>query len=327
MTEDENDALDAAQQALIDDFLQSLKVQRNLSAHTQRAYGEDLKSFMRWAQRSHLDPLAATHRDLRRYLAYLDKASYARSTINRQLSSLHAFYAWLEATGETSTNPSALLSGPKKPKVLPKTLSEADIAALIAACEPAGEARDDKARACTLRDQTIIELFYAAGLRISELVSLDVCSCSHSGGHLQLRVLGKGSKERIIPVHALAEERIARYLSEGRPFLAAGCATALSSRTADTSADALFLSVRGKRLTTDAVRKRLKELIRQCGLDDTLSPHSLRHSFATDLLNGGADLRSVQELLGHESLSTTQIYTHLTPERLKEAYQQAHPRA
>lgn len=321
MTDTEEQTIDPKIHVYIDDFLHYLKTVRNFSSHTQRAYGEDLTAFARWAYRMHLDPLTVTHKDLRRYLAYLDKASYARSSINRHLSALHTFYAWLEATGVIATNPSSLLSGPKKPKVLPKTLTETDIASLIQACEPPQDCSDKKVLACALRDEALIELIYAAGLRISELVSLNLSSCSRSGGHMQIRVFGKGSKERIIPVHTLAEQRIENYLHNARPYL-------VSSQLPDAdAADALFLSIRGKRLTTDAVRKRMKELVRACGLDDSLSPHSLRHSFATDLLQGGADLRSVQELLGHESLSTTQIYTHLSPEHLQQAYRQAHPRA
>lgn len=305
---------------LIESYVKTLKNQRNLSSHTQRAYYDDLLAFTRWASRNNLDILKTTHRDLRRYLAYLDKAAYARSSINRQLSSLHGFYAWLESNNIINTNPSSLLSGPKKPKSLPKTLTESDIASLIEACEVSKDTDSDKVKACSLRDKALIELIYAAGLRVSEVVSLDLTSCTRSAGHMQIRVLGKGSKERIIPIHSLAEQRLMHYLEKGRPVLQ-------GNLFQESDSNALFLSVRGRRLTTDAIRKRMKELIRCCGLDDSLSPHSLRHSFATDLLNGGADLRSVQELLGHESLSTTQIYTHLSPERLKEAYKQAHPRA
>lgn len=321
-----NPSVSPEMQIHLERFLSYLRMQRNLSAHTCRAYIQDLEAFDRWAARNNLNLLNLTHRDLRRYLGYLDKAAYARSTINRHLSALHTFFGWLESTGEISSDPSALLCGPKKPKTLPKTLTEADIAQLIDACEPSKKSDNPKDRACVLRDQAILELFYAAGLRISELVSLDTTSCSRSGGHLQVRVVGKGAKERILPIHSLAEKRLADYLQQARPLLAASATQDATLSDYDVR-EPLFLSVRGKRLTTDAVRKRIKHLIRQCGLDDTLSPHSLRHSFATDLLNGGADLRSVQELLGHESLSTTQIYTHLSPERLKEAYQQAHPRA
>ncbi|NHM15604.1 tyrosine recombinase [Eggerthellaceae bacterium zg-887] len=298
---------------LVGRYCDSLRVERNCSPHTVRAYACDLDGYGRWADRAGIDPLRASHRDVRGYLAELDAAAYERATINRRISAVRGFYGWLAAQGVIESDPTALLSGPKMRRRLPHTLRLGDIESLLAATR-ADAGDDPQARALALRNEALFEVVYAAGLRVSEAVSLTVGSIDAPSR--QIKVFGKGSKERIVPVHDQALRAVDAYLRDGRPVLA---------KTPDEKA--LFLSVRGRPLTTDAVRKTFKDLLSRAGLDGSYTPHDLRHSFATDVLAGGADLRSVQEMLGHVSLSTTQVYTHLAPERLKEVHRLAHPRA
>ncbi len=298
---------------LVGRYCDGLRVERNCSPHTVRAYACDLDGYGRWADRAGIDPLCASHRDVRGYLAELDAAAYGRATISRRISAVRGFYGWLAAQGVIESDPTALLSGPKMSRRLPHTLRPGDIESLLAATR-ADAGDDPQARALALRNEALFEVVYAAGLRVSEAVSLTVGSIDAPSR--QVKVFGKGSKERIVPVHDRALRAVDAYLRDGRPVLA----KALDEK-------ALFLSVRGRPLTTDAVRKTFKDLLSRAGLDGSYTPHDLRHSFATDVLAGGADLRSVQEMLGHVSLSTTQVYTHLAPERLKEAHRLAHPRA
>ncbi len=297
---------------LLDSFCLSLSAERNASPQTVRAYKSDVSAFLAWCEHDCVDALQATHREVRRYLAYLDQAGYSRRTVNRRLSAIKSFYRWLVVEGSVECSPAEVLQGPKQGKPLPRAVHRQEMDRLLSVTlegKQPGEASPEE-----LRDQAILELLYASGLRVSEAAGLQL-----SGLDLEerlVRVMGKGSKERIVPLHATACQALESYLSLGRPAL-------LGKR----QSSAVFISSRGNDMSANAVRVVFKRALRKAGLDESLSPHAMRHSFATDLLAGGADLRSVQEMLGHSSLSTTQIYTHLTPERLRSAHHQAHPRA
>lgn len=290
----------------VDRYLTHLSVERNASPNTVRAYAADLARYLDWAERAGVDPIRLDHRSLRRYLAELDRARYARTTIARRLSAVRSLFAFLSAEGFVDSDPSSVLSAPKTPARLPKIVPAAELSALL-------DAPDDQTPA-GLRDRAILELLYASGLRVSELSGLDLAGLDLSQG--QITVLGKGSKERIVPVHPAAAKRLRSYLATARPALAT-----------DRSPDAVFLSTRGNRLSDDAVRRLFKRYLAKAGGTMSLSPHAMRHTFATHLLEGGADLRTVQELLGHVALSTTQIYTHLGMKRLQDVHRNAHPRA
>lgn len=287
-------------------FVGHLQNARGLSPNTVRAYQVDLEQFLLWLYRNELELSDMDHHLFRLYLASLTKAQYSKRTINRRLSSIRGFYSFLEREGVLDENPAAVVQSPKLSKSLPKTVKSEDMAKLLTACDtstPEG-----------LRDQAMLELFYASGARISEISALDVSDINTRSS--QVKLFGKGSKERIVPLYDKAIKTVEWYVREARPQF-----------VSDKSGDALFLSVRGNRMSADALRTRFNKCLALAGIDQSHTPHSLRHTFATDLLSGGADLRSVQELLGHESLSTTQIYTHLSAQRLKDAYKQAHPRS
>ena len=291
---------------LLDAFLASQEIERNLSTHSVRAYACDLRAFLDWAVREGVDPLATGHRNIRRYLAYLDQAQYSRRTVNRHLSALRGFYRFLVAEEVLSASPLEAVAGPKQPKSLPRLIPPAEMDAILNA--------SDTGTVKGLRDQAILETLYASGARIGEVATLSCGDIDFTSGHM--RVLGKGSKERIVPLHPLAIETLHRYLRESRPQLAG-----------PRSGDALFLSTRGNPMSAEALRNTFKNILARAGVDQSYHPHDVRHTFATDLLEGGADLRSVQEMLGHASLSTTQIYTHLSASHLKDIHHQSHPRA
>ena len=319
----EDDELKQTWGELIDAFCKSLATQYNKSAHTIRNYRIDIEAYLRWCRREYIDMLTARHQQIRRYLAYLDQAQYARTTINRHLSSIKAFYRWLVIEGKCQGNPAAILQGPKQPKTLPRVISTHDIDRLLEESDQTSGCESNKtssnkhsaelAQALRIRNEALLELLYAAGLRVSEASSLLLSGLDLQQGFV--RVMGKGSKERLVPLHQKACEALTEYLQYGRPLL---------RKHPDNSY--VFLSVRGNKLSTNTIRSIFKERLHEVGLDESLSPHALRHSFATDLLSGGADLRSVQEMLGHASLSTTQIYTHLTSDHLKEVHRTSHPR-
>lgn len=306
---------DARALALAEGYLETLRIERNVSAHTLRAYGNDIFDYLRWAERNGVSALESTHRHLRLYLGELDRAQYSRTTINRKLSSLRGFFGWMCATGAIPEDPAGVLQGPKQPKNLPHTIKPADMARMLtvhSGKDLSGNAREQSPS--DMRDQALLELLYACGARISEASGLLVINVDLRNS--QVKLFGKGSKERIVPIHELAASSMARYFHFGRPKL-----------LGEKQCEYFFVSTRGNRMGTDAMRKMFKATLREAGVDETLSPHDMRHTFATDLLSGGADLRSVQEMLGHASLSTTQIYTHLSPERLKAVHGQAHPRS
>lgn len=306
----EADARTSAQRSFardIDDYVAHLEGVRRLSANSVRAYREDLDAFLAWARREGVVPSRLTHRDLRSYLLELTSAGYSTRTISRHLSSLRGMYRWMYREGRCGSAAVAAVASPKLSRRLPKTMSDDDARALLSTCED-----DDPV---SLRDRAFLEILYATGARVSEVSALDLGDLDFSEG--QVRLFGKGSKERVVPVYRAALDRVAAYLERGRPALV----------RAGRPCEALLLSVRGNRMSADALRTVFERRVAQARLDPSLTPHAMRHTFATELLGGGADLRSVQELLGHESLATTQVYTHLSIERLREAARAAHPRS
>jgi site-specific recombinase XerD len=284
-------------------------VRRAVAAKTRTAYAIDSRQFATWASNRGLEPASVGVRDLRRYLAILAEGGNASSTIARKLAVLRGLLRVQTELGFRAENPAELLSSPKRPQRLPRVLKPDEVAALL-----------DRIPATTpleLRDRALFELAYSSGLRAEELVSLNVESIDFDGECV--RVEGKGSKTRLVPIGEHARRALERYLERGRPALDVA------------NQPALALSKSGRRLSTSDVRRRLRIWSRQAAsrspaLIDA-HPHALRHSFATHLLEGGADLRSIQELLGHATISTTQVYTRVESRRLRAAYARAHPRA
>jgi integrase/recombinase XerC/integrase/recombinase XerD len=278
---------------------------RAAAEKTRRAYGGDVEQFAVWCSARSLEPDAVTVRDLRRYAASLSQAALKASSLARKIASLRALYRVLREHGEVAQNPAELMTLPKRPRSLPHVLRPAELAGLL-----------DRIGATTpleVRDRAMFELAYASGLRAEELVNLGVSAIDFDGE--QVRVEGKGSKTRFVPVGETALAAIARYLERARPALA------------HDGDEALFLSKSGRALSTSDVRRRLRLWATRAGLGGTVHPHALRHSFATHLLDGGGDLRAIQEMLGHSSISTTQVYTRVESARLKRAYASSHPRA
>ena len=302
----------------IETFLRTIEAEQNVSAHTLAAYRRDLEGFARFIREQDLDGWDdVTTPVVRRYQAVMHRR-YARASIARHLSALRTFFRFLRRAGRVSLSPMRLVSAPRRGRRLPQALTHDAVAALLAAPpvdRPAG-----------LRDRAILELFYAGGLRVGELVGVE---CGALSGD-EIRVRGKGGKERIVLIGAEASAALRRYVAEARPKLLDGAGGrrkrpgAPSSRVAT---DAVFLNTRGGRLSTRSVQLIVDRWVRVAAIQQHTSPHVLRHTFATHLLDGGADLRVVQELLGHASLATTQIYTHISREHLKRIYAQAHPRA
>jgi integrase/recombinase XerC/integrase/recombinase XerD len=283
---------------------------RGMSEKTRRAYALDLGQFALWCTTQAIEPEQVSTRTLRRYAALLSDRRNVAATVARKLAALRAFFRTLREHGHVAHNPADLIPAPKRPATLPRVLRPDEIAALL-----------DRIPAATpleVRDRAIFEVAYASGLRAEELIRLDVDRVDFDGE--ELRVEGKGGKTRIVPVGEVALRSVARYLERARPVLAAAAA-------APREDPALFLSKSGRRLSTSDVRRRLRVWARRAAVAGGVSPHALRHSFATHLLEGGADLRAIQELLGHASISTTQIYTRVESARLKSAYARSHPRA
>jgi integrase/recombinase XerC/integrase/recombinase XerD len=280
---------------------------RGLGEQTRRAYAADLGQLAQWASAQEIDPPAVDARALRRFAGVLSERGNSRSTVARKLAAFRAFYRVLVERGELEASPADLVASPKRDSHLPTVLSRGEIDQLLDSLPAATPLQ--------LRDRALFELAYSSGLRAAELVDLDVESLDRDGE--QLRVEGKGAKTRVVPIGEHAWRAIDAYLERGRPQLVAG----------ELRDPALFLSRTGRRLATTDVRRRLRGALRSAGVQAAASPHALRHSFATHLLDGGADLRTIQELLGHSSLSTTQTYTRVESKRLRKAYAQAHPRA
>ena len=293
--------------SLLDGFLTEL-VARGASPHTVRAYRHDLVQFIGWtlAQTQHFEPEQVTMVLLRKFLGFLRETGVSRRTVARKIASMRSFFDFLRKRGVVQGNPAAALRRPKQARHLPAFLDDSEIAALLEA-PPADTLLG-------LRDRAILEVFYSTGMRIAELVDLHVASADLVGESCVVR--GKGKKERLLPLGSYACRALRAYLDQRRR-------AGFPAR----SQDALFMNARGGRITTRSIARNLQKHLRTANLSKQVSPHTLRHTFATHMLNRGADLRSVQELLGHASLVTTQIYTHVTTERLRKIYEQAHPHA
>lgn len=291
----------------LQEFLNWLQNEKGSSAHTITAYKQDLEQFGQFLEQQQLSLEQLEYRDLRYYMATLQqKQELKKTTLSRKTAAIKSFCKYLNREGWLEHNPADLLTAPKKDKRLPAVISEIDMTAFL----------DDflsGEEPLQLRNKAIFELLYSSGLRVSELVALDVKSVQKQKG--LLRILGKGNKERIVPVGQQAQAAIAHYLEDGRPLL-------VKQEEA-----ALFLNNQGGRLTSRGVEYILEQYIRKGALKYKVTPHAFRHSFATHMLDNGADLRVIQELLGHESLSTTQIYTEVSRSHLQQIYRNAHPRA
>lgn len=290
-------------------FLDYLRVQRRFSGETIRAYENDLGQFLASLTGGSGEPCTLEEIDalaVRGFIAGLGRSGLEKSSIARKLSAVRSFLAWAVRQGSIDSNPAKEISAPKVPKRLPRDLTVDEVFALLE-----GIAESDLA---SVRDLAILELMYATGLRVSELVGLDQADVDIRGG--MVRVIGKGQKERMVPFGAKAAGALDAWMKKSRPL-----------RAKSHSPEAIFLNLRGGRLTDRSVRRILNRRLREAAVQAKVSPHALRHSFATHLLGAGADLRAIQELLGHASLSTTQRYTHVSADRLMEVYDQAHPRA
>lgn len=294
----------------VESFLSYLSVERGYSPNTLAAYGNDLSQFTDFLGDRSTAPAgwqAVDRERLLAYLLFLKERGYAPATVARKIAAVKSFFAFLVKERLVEKDPTENLAGTKLGQSLPKTLSREQVSALLAlpAGNPAPEARRDKA---------MLELLYASGMRVTELVSLDVEDLNLEDGFV--RCFGKGSKERVIPIHEQAVQDLKAYLGEARPLL-----TTEDER-------ALFVNQRGKRLTRQGFWLILKNYARRLGIEDQITPHTLRHSVATHLLHSGKmNLRELQEFLGHANISTTQIYTHLTDEHVRRVYEASHPRA
>jgi integrase/recombinase XerD len=298
----------------IQEFLDHLVAEKGSSENTVAAYRNDLQQF--YAFMSQPEQLGAdgewgdVQRDqLINYILYLKERRYASATVARKVAALKSFFHFLLRTGAISEDPSEDLDSPKVKKQLPQTLSPDEVDRLLAL--PSDSGRTPKA----LRDTALLELLYATGMRVSEIAQLTVEDVDLEGG--TVRCVGKGSKERVMPLYPKAVEAVSDYLDHGRSAL-------LGDNPEERT---LFLNPRGERLTRQGLWLIIKGYARELDLDDQVTPHTLRHSFATHMLNGGAGLREVQRLLGHANISTTQIYTHVSRDRLRQVYDEAHPRA
>jgi site-specific recombinase XerD len=279
-----------------------------MAERTRRAYGVDLGQLAEWAGAHELGPAQLGPRELRRFAGVLSERGASKSTVARKLAATRSFFGALVERGDLEANPADLVSSPKRDAYLPSVLKPGDVAALLE--------QMPGSTPLELRDRAMFELAYSAGLRAEELVNVDLTGVDPDAE--EVRVEGKGAKTRVLPVGEHAWRALDAYLARGRPKLAAA---------AERTDDALFLSKSGRRLSTSDVRRRLRLQLRRAVVQGGVTPHTLRHSFATHLLEGGADLRVIQELLGHASISTTQTYTRVESKRLKAAYAKAHPRA
>ncbi|MGB0722101.1 MAG: site-specific tyrosine recombinase XerD [Gammaproteobacteria bacterium] len=293
-------------EVLIERFLDATWMEKGLSENTLKAYRTDLLKLAGWLHEQGVVLERSGRADLLAYLAHTTrKGAHARSNA-RLLSSMRGFFRWMVREGDLSEDPTALIDSPKLGRPLPASLTEADVEALLEA--------PDLTTVAGLRDRTMLEILYACGLRVSELVGLTAAQINLRQG--VARVTGKGSKERLIPIGDIAVDWLQRYLREARPDLVRG-----------RPSNFLFPTVKSPAMTRQAFWYNIRKYAKQAGIHKHLSPHTLRHAFATHLLNHGADLRAVQMLLGHSDLSTTQIYTHVARERLKQLHAEHHPRA
>lgn len=291
----------------IEEFLLYLKVAAGLSANTVRSYRADLRQFETFLDRAGLKIEDVRYPFFRRYLAHMHTLKYSRRSVARKISSLRRFFSYL--ADDSADNPTVLLSTPKAGGKLPRLLSAGAVNDLVEA--PSGDGPQ------ALRDRAIMELLYGTGIRVSELVGVNLGDVSLERG--ELRVVGKGDKERLVFLHEQGLLMVRAYMNSGRSLLRGHPKAAAEE-------DALLLNRYGQRLSTMGVRRILRKHAKQSGIS-TINPHLLRHTFATHLLEGGADLRSVQELLGHADLAATQVYTHLSRRKLRDIYEKSHPRA
>jgi site-specific recombinase XerD len=279
---------------------------RSAAESTRRAYANDVGQLAEWASANGSGPEALGHRDLRRFAAQLSNRGISKAGVARKLAAIRSFYAALVGAGEVSANPADLVATPKRDRKLPRVLRRDEMQTLLD--------RIPTRTPLELRDRAMLELAYSCGLRAEEVVNLDTESPDFDGE--RLRIEGKGGKTRLVPMGEPAQAALSRYLERGRPVLV-GAGTE----------DALLVSKSGRRLHPSDIRRRLQRWVREAAIAGGVSPHALRHSFATHLLEGGADLRTIQELLGHSSLSTTQVYTQVEPSWLQSQYARSHPRA
>lgn len=291
----------------LQDFLHYLIVEKRLAKNTIDAYNQDLKAYLEFLNARNIESMKhVTREHIHQYLAQMQRENKALSSIARSISSIKAFHQFLYRDEVVPEDVTVHVHTPKIKKQLPKVLSQAEVEKLLA--------QPDESTPFGIRNKAMLELLYATGIRVSELIQLDL-----NDVHLQnglLKTTGKGNKERLIPVGMMAQKALAKYLTYGRPHI-----------VKNRQEQALFLNRLGKRLTRQGFWKIIKQLAQEASIEKTLTPHTLRHSFATHLLENGADLRSVQEMLGHADISTTQIYTHVTNQHLKKVYKQYHPRA
>lgn len=293
----------------VENFLIYLKVIKNYSEHTLRSYAVDLNQFIEYLEENKHDGepenfFSVTRKELRSYLSKLQQNKLSRKTIARKIASIRSFYNYLCREGYLEENPCKNIKTPKIPKKLPNFIHIEEIDLLLNSPDQTLIGK---------RDRAILELFYATGIRVGELIGLNIDDVDLIGN--SLRVFGKGSKERILPFGSFTKQALEKYLLTSRPEF-------------DTkNNDALFLNKYGGRLSTRSIRRIIKKYVVKTSLERNISPHTLRHTFATHLLNRGADLRTVQELLGHVNISTTQIYTHVTKNKIREIYNLTHPRA
>lgn len=290
---------------LVQDFVHHLRVERGLAANTCEAYERDLTHFCDYAQHEGIDPVNASVDDLVAYLSFCRSDGLHLSTVARRMAALRCFFGFLLAEGFIDADPSSLLDSVKLPSYLPHVLSMEQVDRLLQT------PKTDSPKG--LRDKAMLEVLYASGLRVSELLGLNVGDIDELGF---VRCIGKGGRERIVPLGQAALDSVDAYERSGRGKLS----RSIKER-------ALFLNTRGRRLTRQGFWKLLRAYGQACGIEEPITPHMLRHSFATHLLENGADLRSIQEMLGHVDISTTQIYTHLTRGQLRAVYREAHPRA
>ncbi|MDW7652175.1 MAG: site-specific tyrosine recombinase XerD [Bacillota bacterium] len=289
------------------DYIHYLSVEKGLAKNTLESYTRDLRTFCEYLQQNGINCFEETARDsIVGYLLSLQQKGKATATLSRNLASIRSFYAYLFQERMIVENPAADLESPKLEKKLPRVLSPQEVDLLLD--------QPDQLQVTGIRDKAMLEVIYATGIRVSELMSLDMNDINLDAGFL--RCNGKGSKERIIPLGSVAIRHVDRYLGDGRPKLIRQNGEA-----------ALFVNQHGKRLTRQGFWKILKKYARQASITKEITPHTMRHSFATHLLENGADLRSVQEMLGHADISTTQIYTQVTKRKLRDVYEKTHPRA
>jgi integrase/recombinase XerD len=291
-------------ETLIGQFTDFLLVERGLSSNTINSYRRDLLAFAKFIENNTGSSLLEVrHEDITGYLSHLNDLKLASSSLDRKMDSLRIFYKFLIAERYIGENPTALIEPLRSWSKLPTILSIAEMESLIN--------YPDTSKPLGLRDKALLEIMYACGLRVSEMVDLRINDVNPEIGYI--RCLGKGNKERVIPVGSMALEAVKKYLDSGRPLL-------------NPKDDCLLVNYKGEKLTRDGVRRIVQEIAKSAGINKKISPHTLRHCFATHMLEHGADLRSLQEMLGHASISTTQIYTHVNSERLKQIHSKFHPR-